>query len=185
MTLTDLHQSYLFVDSDWNIKSLVDLELTCSLPVEMLHPRYWLTSRGVDQLYKGEHLDAFGKVHAEFMNIFEEEEQAHSRAGDKTLGLTSIMRKGWEIGNFWYFHALETPKGLYNIFQEHIQPRFSRLDGAGMVEFERTISPYSAPDIQKFIGGKMKDKEIHEGHLRDAFAAAQEEPPDSGSPSAS
>ncbi|KAE8397162.1 hypothetical protein BDV37DRAFT_289659 [Aspergillus pseudonomiae] len=149
MTLTDLHQSNLFVDSDWNIKSLVDLEWTCSLPVEMLHPPYWLTSRGVDQLYNGEHLDAFSKVHAEFMNVFEEEEQAHARAGNKTSGLTSIMRKGLETGNFWYFHALETPKGLYNIFLEHIQPRFSKLNDAGMVEFERTISPYWTPDIQK------------------------------------
>ncbi|GAB1209181.1 hypothetical protein APSETT445_007949 [Aspergillus pseudonomiae] len=149
MTLTDLHQSNLFVDSDWNIKSLVDLEWTCSLPVEMLHLPYWLTSRGVDQLYNGEHLDAFSKVHAEFMNVFEEEEQVHARAGNKTSGLTSIMRKGLETGNFWYFHALETPKGLYNIFLEHIQPRFSKLNDTGMVESERTISPYWTPDIQK------------------------------------
>ncbi|KKK16642.1 hypothetical protein ARAM_000507 [Aspergillus rambellii] len=169
MTLTDLHQSNLFVDSDWNIKSLVDLEWTCSLPVEMLHPPYWLTSRGVDQLYKGGHLDAFSEIHAEFMNVFEEEEQARSRVWGKTIGLTSIMRKGWEMGNFWYFHALETPKGLYNIFLEHIQPRFSKLDDAGMVEFERTISPYWAPDIRKFLDDKMKDKEIYEGHLRAAF----------------
>ncbi|PTU19992.1 hypothetical protein P175DRAFT_0509952 [Aspergillus ochraceoroseus IBT 24754] len=169
MTLTDLHQSNLFVDSDWNIKSLVDLEWTCSLPVEMLHPPYWLTSRGVDQLYKGGHLDAFSEIHAEFMNVFEEEEQARSRVWGKAIGLTSIMRKGWEMGNFWYFHALETPKGLYNIFLEHIQPRFSKLDDAGMVEFERTISPYWAPDIQKFLDDKMKDKEIYEGHLRAAF----------------
>ncbi|KAE8356518.1 hypothetical protein BDV28DRAFT_154542 [Aspergillus coremiiformis] len=185
MTLTDLHQSNLFVDGDWNIKSLVDLEWTCSLPVEMLHPPYWLTSRGVDQLYKGEHLDAFSKIHAEFMDVFEEEEQAHSQTGHKTFGLTSIMRKGWEFGNFWYFHALETPKGLYNIFLEHIQPRFSKPDDAGMVEFERTISPYWARDVQKFLDDKMKDKEIYEGHLRDAFAAVQEELPKFGSRSTS
>ncbi|OGM43005.1 hypothetical protein ABOM_009277 [Aspergillus bombycis] len=184
MALTDLHPSNLVVDSDWNIKSLVDLEWTCSLPVEMLHPPYWLTSRGVDQLYNGEHLDAFSKTHAEFMNVFEREEQAHAQAGNKTFGLTRIMRKGLETGNFWYFHALETPKVFCNIFLEYIQPRFSKLDDAGMVEFERTISPYWTPDIQKFLDGKMKDKEIYEGHLPDAFTAAQEEPPNFGSHSA-
>ncbi|RDW68765.1 uncharacterized protein DSM5745_08525 [Aspergillus mulundensis] len=175
MTLTDLHQSNIFVDSDWNVNALVDLEWACSQPVEMLHPPYWLTSRGVDQLYKGEHLDAFSKVHAEFLGIFEEEEQAYSQAGNKTLGLTNIMRRGWEIGSFWYFHALETPKGLYNIFLEHIQPRFAKLDDAGMVQFEQTVSPYWAPDVQGFLDNKMKDKRIYEGRLRDAFAAATEE----------
>ncbi|KAJ0419620.1 hypothetical protein BJY00DRAFT_302025 [Aspergillus carlsbadensis] len=165
MTLTDLHQSNLFVDADWNIKCLVDLEWTCSLPVEMLHPPYWLTSRGVDQLYKGEHLNAFCEIHAEFMDP------------GTTLGLASIMRKGWEIGSFWYFHALETPKGLYNIFLDHIQPKFAKLDNAAIVEFERTISPYWAPDVHEFLDGKIKDTEIYEGRLRQAFAAAPEEPP--------
>ncbi|QKX57558.1 uncharacterized protein TRUGW13939_04675 [Talaromyces rugulosus] len=177
MTLTDIHQNNLFVDSDWNIKSLIDLEWTCSLPVEMLHPPYWLTSRGVDQLYKGEHLDDFSKIHSEFMNVFEEEEQAHSQAGHKTLGLASIMRKGWEIGNFWYFHAIQSPKGLYNLFLEHIQPRFAKIDGAGMAEFERTISPYWTPNTQSFLDGKMKEKERYDERLRDAFAAAQVESP--------
>ena len=171
MTLTDLHQSNLFVDNDWNIKSLVDLEWTCSLPVEMLHPPYWLTNRGVDQLYKGAHLDAFSVIHAEFMTVFEEEERANPLAGNKVFNLTDIMRQGWTLGRFWYFHALETPKGLYNIFLEHIQPRFSKLDDAGMVEFERIISPYWTPDIQAFLDGKLRDKEIYEGRLRDAFAA--------------
>ncbi|BCR96230.1 uncharacterized protein AKAW2_21169A [Aspergillus luchuensis] len=185
MTLTDLHQSNLFVDSDWNIKSLIDLEWTCSRPVEMLHPPYWLTSRGVDQLYEGEHLDAFSEIHAEFMEVFDKEEQNRSQAGKKSLGLASIMRRGWATGSFWYFHALETPKGLYNIFLDHIQPRYSKLDDAGMVEFERTVSPYWTPDIQTFLDGKLKEKEIYEGHLRDAFSVAQEEPSNPESPPAS
>ncbi|PWY76533.1 hypothetical protein BO83DRAFT_407009 [Aspergillus eucalypticola CBS 122712] len=172
MTLTDLHQSNLFVDSDWNIKSLVDLEWTCSRPVEMLHPPYWLTSRGVDQLYEGEHLDAFSEIHAEFMEVFDQEEQTRSQAGKKYLGLASIMRRGWAIGS------------LYNIFLDHIQPRYSKLDDAGMVEFERTVSPYWTPDIQSFLDGKLKEKEIYEGHLRDAFSVAQEAPSNPESPSA-
>ncbi|PYH74510.1 uncharacterized protein BO88DRAFT_439965 [Aspergillus vadensis CBS 113365] len=163
MTLTDLHQSNIFVDRDWNIKSLVDLEWTCSLPIEMLRPPYWLTSRGVDQIY-GEHLDTFSDMHAEFMHVFDQEEQAYAgEAGARALNLTSIMKKGWGIGNFWYFHALETPKGLYNIFS-----------GSHTTKFERTISPYWAPDVQEFLDGKMNDKEVYEGHLRDAFAGAEE-----------
>ena len=48
MTLTDLHSSNIFVDKDWHIKYLVDLEWACSLPGDMQHPPWWLTSRGVD-----------------------------------------------------------------------------------------------------------------------------------------
>ncbi|GKZ37354.1 hypothetical protein AbraIFM66950_008844 [Aspergillus brasiliensis] len=184
MSLTDLHQSNLFVDSDWNIKSLVDLEWTCSRPVEMLHPPYWLTSRGVDQLYEGEHLDAFSEIHTKFMENSEQEERDYAAAGDRILGLTNVMRRGWEDGSFWYFHALESPKGLYNIFLDHIQPRFSKLDDAGMVEFERTVSPYWAPGMQTSLDGKLKDKEIYEGHFRDAFSVAQEGSPNSESPPA-
>lgn len=183
MTLTDLHESNIFVDSDWNIKSLVDLEWACSIPAEMIHPPYWLTGRPLDGLKPGEHLDAFNVAHAEFMTIFGEEEQAFSSAGKRTAGLTNIMKKGWEIGNFWYFNVLETPKGLYNVFLHHIQPRFAKLygDDDGMAEFERTVAPYWAVDTQGFLDGKVKDREIYESQLRDVFAATQEEPPETES----
>ena len=38
LTLTDIHASNIFVDKEWNIKYLIDLEWACSLPIEMLHP---------------------------------------------------------------------------------------------------------------------------------------------------
>ena len=47
-TLTDLQPSNIFVDKDWNVKCLIDLEWACSLPIEMESPPCWLTSRGVD-----------------------------------------------------------------------------------------------------------------------------------------
>jgi hypothetical protein len=34
-TLTDLHQSNIFVDDDWHITSLIDLEWACSLPIQL------------------------------------------------------------------------------------------------------------------------------------------------------
>ncbi|RAK95669.1 uncharacterized protein BO80DRAFT_439200 [Aspergillus ibericus CBS 121593] len=171
LTLTDLHQSNIFVDSDWNIKCLVDLEWTCSRPAEMLHPPYWLTGRGVDQL-GGEHLDAFSDMYSEFMNVFEEEERSLPAKGGKPFNLTHILKKGWERGNFWYFHALDNPKGLYNIFLDHIQPIFAKLDDTGLAEFERTIAPYWSADATEFLAKKIQDKEVYESQLRDAFDAA-------------
>ncbi|PWY68987.1 hypothetical protein BO94DRAFT_560856 [Aspergillus sclerotioniger CBS 115572] len=172
LTLTDLHQSNIFVDSDWNIKYLVDLEWTCARPLEMLHPPYWLTGRGVDQLEKGEHLDAFSDMHSEFMDAFEEEERSLKRG--KALNLSHILRKGWETGSFWFFHALDNPKGLYNIFLDHIQPIFAKLDDPGMAEFERTIAPYWSPDVTGFLAKKKLEKEVYESQLRQAFAEASE-----------
>lgn len=41
MQLTDLHTSNIFVDKDWNIEHITDLEWVCSLPIGMLLPPYW------------------------------------------------------------------------------------------------------------------------------------------------
>lgn len=61
-TLTDLHQSNIFVDNDWNVTYLIDLEWACSLPVEMQHPPYWLTSQAVDCLVDDD-LVEFDKIY--------------------------------------------------------------------------------------------------------------------------
>ncbi|KAG0153896.1 hypothetical protein PDIDSM_1275 [Penicillium digitatum] len=63
--LTDLHPSNIFVDSQWNVKFVIDLEWACSLPAETLHPPYWLTGRSVDEL-TGEHLEEFREAYEEF-----------------------------------------------------------------------------------------------------------------------
>lgn len=59
----DLHQSNIFVDSEWHITCLVDLEWTCAQPVEMVGPLSWLTNKGVDQLVP-EECEA---IHQEFI----------------------------------------------------------------------------------------------------------------------
>ena len=175
LNLTDLHQSNIFVDNEWNIKFLVDLEWTCSRPVEMLHPPYWLTSRGVDQL-EGEHLEAFNNMHGEFMEAFAEQENLLSGKEDNAFSLTEIIRQGWENGSFWYMHALDNPKGLYNIFLDHIQPMFAKLNDAEVDHFEQTVAPYWSTNMQGFLAKKLKDKEEYQNKLREAFAVADLEP---------
>lgn len=48
LNLTDINQSNVFVDGDWNIVRIIDLEWACSHPVEMIHPLSWLTSEAID-----------------------------------------------------------------------------------------------------------------------------------------
>lgn len=96
LTLTDLHPSNIFVDSNWNITKLIDLEWACSLPTEMLHPPYWLTGQAIDML-EGEELKEYTTVHRVFMDIFEREEKKQNMSH---TALSRTMWRGWEIGNF-------------------------------------------------------------------------------------
>lgn len=168
LMLTDLHQSNIFVDSNWNIKRLIDLEWACSLPIEMLHPPHWLTSRGVDQLERGDHLDAYESVRAEFADVFEEQERLFYPTHMNPLSYAQIMRKGWAIGNFWYFQSLNNPRGLYNIFLQHIQPKFGDSRGASSM-FDQVVAPYWSNDMASVVAMKIKDKGIYDDQLRKEF----------------
>ncbi|KAJ5515609.1 hypothetical protein N7527_007169 [Penicillium freii] len=157
--LTDLHPSNIFVDSNWNVKFVIDLEWACSLPAETLHPPYWLTGCSVDEL-TGEHLETFSEAYEEFVGVFEEEKQFSPINNDHSYR-TNLMRNGWQIGNFWYFHALDSPKGLFNLFSQHICPLFGP-SSQSKDDFARVVSNFWAPDVGKVLAAKLRDKEEYE-----------------------
>ncbi|KAK2837016.1 hypothetical protein FQN49_006491 [Arthroderma sp. PD_2] len=168
-TLTDIHQSNIFVDADWHIKCIVDLEWACSLPVEMLHPPTWLTNRAIDLLEAGEHLEAYTRAQKEFLDIFEEKERLFPAINEKTSYRTDIMRANWQTGGFWYFQALATYKGFYNLYIQHLQPRLGITpDRLGM--FDELVAPYWAPDATEVLATKIRDKEAYDKQLRHIFA---------------
>lgn len=84
---------------------------------------------------------------------------------------TDIIRAGWKIGNFWYFEALNSPKGLYNIFRSHIQLIFASSHNVDP-EFPRILSEYWTEDVEEFINAKLQDKEVYEKKLRLTFEDA-------------
>ncbi|TAQ85261.1 hypothetical protein B7494_g6423 [Chlorociboria aeruginascens] len=167
LRLTDLHQGNIFVDDNWHIKYVVDLEWACSVPVETLRPPHWLTGYRADNM-TGQRLDDFTKMHHEFMGIFEEEEKSFPPIDGVASYRTDIMRKGLEIGRFWYFQALDSPKGLYNIFRHHIQPIYAPHDKV-CLEFPRIVSQYWTADVKKVIRQKLQDKRVYEDMLRQGF----------------
>ena len=166
LTLTDIHQSNIFVDSNWHITAMIDLEWACARPIEMQHPPYWLTSCSLDGL-DGEHLKAYSSVHLEFLEAFETEERSLGKAD---IPYTRIMRKGWEIGSYWYLSALDCPNGLYNLYITHIRRRFAKLEDSG-AEFDRIVSAYWSTNAAEFIAAKLRDKELYSSKLRQKFAA--------------
>ena len=168
--LTDLHPSNIFVDKDWNIKWVIDLEWACSLPSETLQPPYWLSGRHVDGLTE-EYLDAFKEAYGEFTKIFEEEEKSYPPINGICSYRTALMRRGLEIGNFWYFKALESPKGLYNLFRQHIHPIFDPTRDISS-DFSQTVSKYWAPYMEQVIAAKLRDKEEYEKMVCQRFKDA-------------
>lgn len=164
-SLTDLRGTNIFVDKNWHIKYVIDLEWACSLPVEMLSAPYWITSRGVDELVD-EELERFDTACNEFMDIFEEEEKSFAPVYGSAAYRASIMRTGWKSGSFWYFHALNSPKGLYNLFIQHIQPIFELKPSA---EFAQVVSAYWAPGARGVVASKLEDKKRYEQQIERLF----------------
>ncbi|KAE8150258.1 hypothetical protein BDV25DRAFT_154759 [Aspergillus avenaceus] len=159
LSLTDLNQTNIFVDSNWNIVRLIDLEWACSHPVEMIHPPHWLTGQAIDLI----DADEYTTRHTEFMNSFAEEESKL----DPQFRLYPIMKQGLENGTLWYSLALTSPSALFPIFYDHIQSRFSKThDDPG---FWRFTMPYWSFNTYEFIQQKVKDKEQYDVSLREAF----------------
>ncbi|KAL8826849.1 MAG: hypothetical protein Q9170_007247 [Blastenia crenularia] len=174
-TLTDMHQSNIFVDKDWNIKYLIDLEWACSLPMQMQSPPHWLTSQGVDNL-TGEKLVEYDGVRKEFMEAFEDEEisQRESALPEGKIGLpllrTKCMKRTWETGGFFYFFALELTVGLFNLWGNNIAPRFS--DASNLEDrVNKILAPYWSRDAKDVVTAKIKDRQDYAKQLRATFQA--------------
>ncbi|KAJ5899352.1 hypothetical protein N7495_004096 [Penicillium taxi] len=159
LTLTNMDQTNILVDENWNIKYLIDLEWACSKPVEMIHPPYWLTNDAIDSV----NAEEYSVLHTEFMEAFAEEELQITTP----ISLHSILQQGWERGTFWCSLALQSPSSLFTIFYDYIQPRFS--NACDDPSFWVVTMPYWAFNTYDFIEQKVKDKEQYDASLLEAF----------------
>ncbi|KAJ5900366.1 uncharacterized protein N7473_004436 [Penicillium subrubescens] len=165
LTLTDLHPSNIFVDEDWHITCLIDLEWACTFPIELQTPPYWLTGRPIDDIEHGEHLQNFQSVISEFIEAFEQQEKS---ARTVVTSQAEIMGKCWDRGSFWYFQAVHSPKGLLRVFNEHIQRIFCEEHCTQRI-FDRTVSPYWSVDAGNFIRAKVEEDADYKDRLRTRF----------------
>ena len=72
-------------------------------------PPYWLSGWAIDQMEHGEPLEIFREPMLEYLEIFEQEER--SIVGE-SLYQAPVMRKCWDTGSFWHFHAINSLRGL-------------------------------------------------------------------------
>lgn len=61
--------------------------------------------------------------------------------------------------NLWYFHALDSPKGLFDLFSQHIYPFFAP-SCQSKDDFARVVSDFWAPDVEKVLTAKLQDEEV-------------------------
>ncbi|KAL2829548.1 hypothetical protein BDW59DRAFT_170557 [Aspergillus cavernicola] len=168
-SLTDLHQSNIFVDDNWHITSLVDLEWACSLPIEMVQPPHWLTSMAVDRIVSHE----YNKVRLAFMSALTTEEESYrsrssNRDSSAPLRLSRLMGTAWDRGTFWYSLALSSPTGLFAIFDKELQPRFINKC-PDHVTFDQIMPWYWEQDIVSTLTRKRGDREAYDIQLRHKF----------------
>ncbi|TQN64691.1 hypothetical protein CSHISOI_10738 [Colletotrichum shisoi] len=78
LQLTDVNRSNIYVDRDWNITGLIDLEWICALPVEALTVPYWLTGQALNQINETE----FSKIQQDFIYAVEVEERKRAPIKD-------------------------------------------------------------------------------------------------------
>ncbi|KAH7358671.1 hypothetical protein B0T11DRAFT_106751 [Plectosphaerella cucumerina] len=95
--LTDLHQSNILVDDDWNITCLVDLEWVCALPAEMLSVPCWLTGCGVDEIV-GEQYELYDAARQTFLSIMEEQDTARHNKVARILQNFMGLQTGVVLG---------------------------------------------------------------------------------------
>lgn len=133
----------------------------------MLHVPYWLTGRGVVQLYD-EHIEIYTPMHQEFMDVFQDKEREVTKS-QKTF-ITDTLWNAWRFGNFWCFLALGAPSAACDLTSS--STRFSdnrsvRPHNEGSI---RTIGhALLAADTAQMIEQKSADKARYEVRLRELF----------------
>ncbi|KAK4044666.1 hypothetical protein C8A01DRAFT_42574 [Parachaetomium inaequale] len=154
--LTDLHASNIFVDDDWNLTCLIDLEWVCSLPAEMLAVPYWLMGRGIDELV-GDDLREFNEVHREFIDALEEEA---ATAPGRNSALAHIIRESWESGAVWFWRSLTSVDAIFSLAEDHISPGYCSLSS----KVEEVFAQYWCQGSAEVVRRKVAD---HEEYVKD------------------
>ena len=162
LQFTDLHASNLFVDQEWNITCLVDLEWVCALPAENISVPYWLSGVGIEKI-NGEHLENYKETVQEFIRIVED---ANSQTYGHGSMLAKTMRDMLESQGIWFWYCLESVNAMYLLAFDHICPRFSVLLSK---KTEDILTSLWRDDSDKVVAKKVEDHAKYVEQLRQLF----------------
>lgn len=170
MHLTDMHTSNIFVDKDWNVKHIIDLEWACSLPLEHVLVPGWLTDKGVDQLI-GLEYEKFEKHYRLLTDAIRQHEiNAPMQYNNTTYSLAATMNRAFDQRHYWYLMALQTPRGLFNLCRRQLQPLYDQVPKESLCA---AVSPIWAPGMSSFVSMKRKDFADYIQQVREIFHSHQ------------
>lgn len=166
LQMTDFHQSNIFVDDDWNVTGMIDLEWICSLPVEMLSVPHWLTDCSIDDII-GEKYTRFDQARQQFLAVVDEEAESMNTKPKHDIPITSIMRETWRSKAVWFWACIRSINGWLFIFEDHILPKFS--EDKEMLSQLKPASALWQEDVQSIVKTKVEDEERYKEDLRAFF----------------
>lgn len=165
LQLTDLHQSNIFVDDDWNVTCLLDLEWLCALPAEALSAPYWLSGRNIAHITNDEEchsLTEYNDIRQEFMQALAEEESRCQLAWP----LTRIVEDMWQSGGTWFWFCLSSIDAAYYLIDDHLCPRFSAHLS---IKVEEAFSHFWKEGAEQVVAKKLSDYKQYEQDLSRLF----------------
>ena len=163
LTLTDIHQSNLFVDADWHIRAIIDLEYAIALPLEMQLAPHWLSNQTLDGLMKD--TTDFAQTHDEFIGVYRDEERDGSSLASPRADL---MDRAWRTGAYFYYHALEIKTGSINTFSKCVRPLYVKEVGSAFYDY---FSAFWATNSQGTLARKLQDRASYDARLQAQFSA--------------
>ncbi|CVL07741.1 uncharacterized protein FMAN_14608 [Fusarium mangiferae] len=171
LQFTDLHASNIFVDDDWNVTCLLDLEWISALPVEMLAVPYWVTNRKIDEVAHKkdedkdedeDYFEEFDEARQQFMRVFGEEEAK----ADSNTPFSRVMQDTWNSKAFWFWHCLKSVDAMPWLMFDQIYPQFDAHLGP---DARMTLSKFWCQDSETMVNKKKNELKVYKEELCDAF----------------
>lgn len=159
--LTDLTGGNFFVDDDWNISCLFDLEWVCALPVEHLSMPYWLGGHSIDG-FTGDNHNNFWATWNNFMHNFQKEYLKL----DLAWPLVSIMDRLGRDAGFWFWSSLGSVDGAFWLVLQHIGPSFDLEMTADVNKIFAKLWQQKSDDV---VGVKLEEFKQYEEELKTLF----------------
>ena len=121
LQLADLHSSNIFVDDEWNVVAIIDLEFVCALPPSMINVPYWLSVDNIDDI--AENMDAYSAMHKTFLEVLQSEEQKPGLENESRLA--SAIENSWKSYSSWFYRSLTSINGMAYCLEDHLYEKFN------------------------------------------------------------
>ncbi|TLD29613.1 Aminoglycoside phosphotransferase [Venturia nashicola] len=158
LTFSDENVGHFFVDENWNVTKIVDLEWVCSWPTAMSGTPYWLSALGIDQIY-GKTEEDFLEIQTQYLDALRENEDKRKASRP----LSSIIKHNWDNNAFWLLHGLTSVDALFNICRRHLL-----LDVMTQPGWENAAAQFDAQS-DALVQRKVAEKAVYNARLKELY----------------